>query len=65
MKIVSRRYILEVDLEYPDELHELYNDSPLAQEKHEISRDILSRYCSDIADQYGIKVGGIKNQFPT
>ena len=26
-------YILEVDLEYPDELHELHNDYPLALEK--------------------------------
>ena len=26
-------YTLEVDLEYPDELNELYNDYPLAQEK--------------------------------
>ena len=29
----SERYILEVDLEYPDELHNLHNDYSLAQEK--------------------------------
>ena len=29
-------YILEVDLESPDELHELHNDYPLAPEKLEI-----------------------------
>ena len=26
-------YFLEVDLEYPEELHELHNDFPLAPEK--------------------------------
>ena len=34
-------YILEVDLEYPDELHELHNDYPLAQEKVAVTSDIL------------------------
>ena len=29
----SNGYILEADLEYPDELHELHNDCPLAQKK--------------------------------
>ena len=29
----STGYFLEVDLKYPDELHELHNDFPLATEK--------------------------------
>ena len=33
-------YILEVDLQYSDELHELHNDYPLAPEKLEISQMI-------------------------
>ena len=33
---------LEVDLEYPKELRELRNDYPLAPEKIEIKREILS-----------------------
>ena len=56
MKIV---WILEVDLEYPDELHELYNDYPLAPEKFQISHDMLSKYCSNIANNYDIKIGGV------
>ena len=43
-------YFLEVDLEYPDELHELHNDFPLAPEKHAVSSEMLSKYCKKIAD---------------
>ena len=52
-------YFLEVDLEYPSELHDSHNDYPLSPEKLKISSDMLSNYCSDIADKYGIKVGGV------
>ena len=45
-------YILEVDLEYPDELHGLHNGFPLVQEKLIVSSDMLSRYCKKIADKY-------------
>ena len=37
----SDRYILEVDLEYRSELHDLHNDYPLAPEKLKISQDML------------------------
>ena len=57
-------YFLEVDLEYPDKLHELHNDFPLAPEKRAISSDIMSRYCKKIADKYDIKVGDVKNLNP-
>ena len=50
-------YFLEVDLEYPDELHELHNDYPLAPEKLAVSNNMLSTYCKKIADEYDIKVG--------
>ena len=38
-------YFLEVDLEYPDELHELHNDYPLASKTLAASSDMLSKYC--------------------
>ena len=60
----STGYILEVDLEYFSELHDLHNDYPLAPEKLEISQDRLSKYCSDIADKYGIKTGGVNKLVP-
>ena len=56
-------YILEFDLEYPKELHELHNDYPLAPEKLAVSSDMLSKYCKNIADKYGIKVGYVKKCF--
>ena len=41
-------YILEVDLKYPDELHVLNNDCPLAPEKRAILYDMLSNYCKKL-----------------
>ena len=40
----SKGCVLEVDLEYPKELRELHNDYPLAQDKIEIKREMLSEY---------------------
>ena len=60
----SNGQILKGNLEYSDELHELHNDYPLVLEKLEISNDMLSKYCSDIANKYGIKVGGVHKLVP-
>ena len=57
-------YFLEVDLEYPDKLHELQNDYPLAPEKLVVSSDMLSKYCKRIANKYEIKVGDVKKLIP-
>ena len=57
-------YILEVDLKYPDKLHELHNDYPLAPEKLFVTNDMLSIYCKSIADKCDIKVGDIKKLIP-
>ena len=53
-------YFLKVHLEYPDELHVLQKNYSLAPEKLAIPYDLLSDYCKKIADDYGIKVGGVK-----
>ena len=60
----SIRYFSEADLEYPSKLHDFHNGYPLAPERLEISSDTLSKYCCDIADKYGIKVGGVSKLVP-
>ena len=57
-------YFLEVDLECPDELHELHNDYSSAPGKLAVSSDMLSNYCKNIADKYEIKVGDVKKLIP-
>ena len=57
-------HILEVDLDYPGELHKLHNDYPLAPEKLEISQNTFSKCCFNIANEYGIKIGGANKLVP-
>ena len=57
-------YMLQVDLEYPGKLHELHNDYPLTLENLEISYNMLSSYCSSIANKYEIKIGGVNKLVP-
>ena len=57
-------YFLEFDLQYPDELHELHNDYPLAPEKYAVSSGMPSKYCKKLADKYEIKVGDVKKLIP-
>ena len=49
---------------YPDELHLLHNDYPLAPEKLAASSDTLSDYCKKIADECEIKIGDVKKLIP-
>ena len=57
-------YFLEVDLKYPDELHESHNDYPLAPEKLTVLSDLLSKYCKKTFDRYEVKVGDVKKLIP-
>ena len=52
--------VLEVDLEYPKELHELHNDYHLALDKIEIKKYLLSNYHLQIADFYNIPICNVK-----
>ena len=60
----SKRCVLLVDLEYPKELWELHNDYPLAPDKIEIKKEILSNYQLRIADNYNIPIGNVKKSVP-
>ena len=57
--------ILEVDLEYPKELHELHNEFPLGAEKIKVNKEMLSYYCKTIADKYNISSGLVHKLIPT
>ena len=58
-------HIYEVDLEYPEELHELHNDYPCAAEKIKVSDDMLSGYCREIKNKFNISSGNVNKLIPT
>ena len=60
----STGYILEVDLEYPQELHDIHNDYPLAPEKINIPKERLSDYSLEIAYAHNITTGAVKKLVP-
>ena len=50
---------MEVDLEYPKELHKLNNDYPLASDKLEIKREMSDNQLKT-ADDYTMSIGNVK-----
>ena len=60
----SKDCVLEVDLEYPKELHKLHNDHPSAPDKTEIKIERFSNYSIKIADFHNISVNNVKKLVP-
>lgn len=59
-------YLLEVDLEYPDELHHQHNDFPLAPEKHQISFSELSPFAKEVCVKHSCQNAlNVKKLFAT
>ena len=57
----STEFILEVYLEYLQELHDIHNDYPLASEKINIPKEW---YCLKIANVHNITTGTVKKLVP-
>ena len=62
--IQKKGVILELDLEYPEELHDLHNDYPLAPEKILVTDDMLSPYCKGLKDSENISSGRVHKLVP-
>ena len=45
-------FILEVDIKYPEHLHDSHSDYPLAAEKLKITKEMLSAYASSLTSNH-------------
>ena len=60
----GKGYILEVDLEYPDELHDLHNDYPLAPERLTIRNNMLSNWATNQQNKLDINESKVPKLVP-
>lgn len=56
--------ILEVDLDYPEGLHDTHNSYPLAPEQLEITSDMLSVYFKRIQARFSVSSASVMNLIP-
>jgi hypothetical protein len=57
-------YILEVDLEYSVQCHDLHADYPLAPEHLTVTRDMLSPFCTNLANDFNLSADKVKKLIP-
>ena len=60
----STGYVLEADLEYPQESHDFHNGYPLAPKKFNISKEWLSDYSLKISNVHNITTETVKKLVP-
>jgi hypothetical protein len=57
-------FILEVDLDYPPELHDLHNEYPLAPEKMKVTENMLSPYARKLLEDIDLKGASTEKLIP-
>lgn len=57
-------YFLEVDVRYPDRLHDEHNDLPVAPENLTITDDMLSPWATRMKNELDIKSGNVNKLVP-
>ena len=55
-------YILDVDLEYPAQLHDRHNDNPLAPDKRQMQYELLNEHQLRILTHYNVPKSSLKVQ---
>ena len=60
----STGYIIEADLEHPQEMHDIHNDYPLVPEKINIPKEWLSDYSLKVLNAHNIITGKVKKLVP-